>query len=230
MRDRIAHIFFDLDRTLWDFDTNSKEAILEIFESFRLTEHTAATPADFLGVYAPINEHYWERYRNQEVTQADLRRGRFLDALRHFGCDNIELADALGAAYVDISPRKTALVDGAMELLHHLHGRYALHIITNGFEEVQHIKLKSSGLIGFFGEVITSERAGVKKPDAGIFRFAEQLTSARPHSSLMIGDHFEADVQGALQAGWRSIHFDPAGPVAGGQHHVSSLREVMGLL
>lgn len=230
MRDRIAHIFFDLDRTLWDFDTNSKHTIFEIFGAFRLSEHTSAKPEDFLSVYARINELYWERYRNQEVTQAELRRGRFLDALRHFGCDNVELADALGAAYVDISPRKTALVDGAAELLQHLHGRYALHIITNGFEEVQHIKLESSGLSGFFGEVITSERAGVKKPDAGIFRFAERLTQAVPETSLMIGDHFEADVQGALQAGWHSIHFDPAGPRDGCQHHVRSLKEVMMVL
>jgi len=230
MRDRISHVFFDLDRTLWDFDTNSKDAIFEIFNHFKLSECTGAAPEGFLSVYAPINEHYWERYRNQEVTQAELRRGRFLDALRHFGCDNVELADALGAAYVDVSPRKTALVEGAAELLRHLHGRYALHIITNGFEEVQHIKLESSGLRGFFGEVITSERAGVKKPDAGIFRFAEQLTSARPHSSLMIGDHFEADIIGASQAGWYSIHFDPAGPHTGGHHHVRSLRDVMQML
>lgn len=230
MRDTVAHIFFDLDHTLWDFETNSKEAIFEIFNTFKLSEYTRAVPEDFLNVYIPINDHYWERYRKQEVTQAELRRGRFLDVLRHFGCDNVELADTLGAAYVDISPRKTALVEGAMEVLHHLHGRYALHIITNGFEEVQHIKLESSGLSGFFSEVITSERAGVKKPDAGIFRFAERLTQANPQNALMIGDHLEADIMGASKAGWRSIHFDPNGTAPGLHHHVYALREVLRLL
>ncbi|MCF8258055.1 MAG: YjjG family noncanonical pyrimidine nucleotidase [Flavobacteriales bacterium] len=230
MRHSIEHVFFDLDRTLWDFDTNSREAIRELFVRFRIGHLTGAEFEVFHSLYQGVNEQYWERYRKAQVTQSELRRGRFFDSLCQLGHADMELADAMGVAYVDISPRKTALVDGALELLDYLNCRYALHIITNGFEEVQHIKLESSGIRDFFGEVITSERAGVKKPDAGIFRFAEQVTHALPTNAVMIGDHFEADVMGAVQAGWRSIYFSPDGGPDGDHLNVSTLREVMGIL
>lgn len=230
MKQPIAHIFFDLDRTLWDFDTNSREAIRDLFGHFRVQERTGAHADEFHRVYAGINEHYWERYRKGQVTQAQLRSGRFEDALLHFGLHDPDMAHAMGEAYVEISPRKTALVDGTLELLGHLRGRYGLHIITNGFEEVQHIKLTSTGIRGYFGEVVTSERAGVKKPDVGIFRFAEQLTGAHPERCVMIGDHLEADVQGAHRAGWQTIHFNPDGAQDHPHHQVTSLRQLMEVL
>lgn len=230
MKDRIETVFFDLDRTLWDFDTNSKEAIHEVFVHFRIHELTGADIAEFHGIYETVNEEYWERYRYCMVTQPELRLGRFLDTLRSFGHVDSELAGAMGKMYIDICPRKTVLVDGAIDLLEHLNGRYALHVITNGFEEVQHIKLENSGLRRYFGEVVTSERAGVKKPDPGIFRFAEQLTDAVPERTLMIGDHLEADVIGASQVGWDTVHFAPDGNPSHGHRHVTSLREVMGML
>ena len=230
MKHNVEHVFFDLDRTLWDFETNSKEALRELFHQFGLADRVNVGEAEFLPIYEAINEKYWESYRTNTITQQELRTGRFADALAHFGHHDTQLAQAMGEAYVHLSPRKTTLVDGTLELLDHLSGRYALHIITNGFEEVQHIKLSASGIDGYFGEIITSERAGVKKPDAAIFRFAEQLTNAVPQRSVMIGDHFDADVQGAKAVGWHAIYFEPAGNRHGDHHHVSSLRDVMQLL
>lgn len=230
MRDTVEHVFFDLDRTLWDFETNSKAALHEILSTHRIPDITGADPESFIELYTGINDRYWELYRNGTVTQPQLRRGRFLETLAHFGCTDVALADALGADYVAISPRKTALVEGAIDLLDHLCGDYTLHIITNGFEEVQHIKLRESGIRGYFNEVITSERAGVKKPDARIFRFAERVASAVPERSVMIGDHLEADVMGATSCGWHAIHFSPEGAESGSHHHVRSLDQVRQLL
>jgi putative hydrolase of the HAD superfamily len=230
MRDSIAHVFFDLDHTLWDFETNSRLAVGELFDRFGVGRLTGAGEDEFHAVYVRINEVFWERYRLGTITKGELRSGRFFDALDHFGLRDAALAEAMGTAYVDISPRKTALMDGAMEVLHYLGQRYELHIITNGFEEVQHIKLESSGIRPFFSEVVTSERAGVRKPDPGIFRFAEQLTGAQRERSLMIGDHLEADILGAQRAGWRAIHFDPGAQAAGEGHRIASLRELTALL
>jgi putative hydrolase of the HAD superfamily len=226
----IRHVFFDLDRTLWDFDTNSRNAIAQLYRAFSLDRQIGMDDSSFLSVYEQVNEQYWERYRLGQVSQPELRKGRFLDSLRHFGVDDAEMAHAMGEEYVRISPRNKALVDGTMEVLHHLRGRYELHIITNGFEEVQHIKLESTGLRPYFGEVITSERAGVKKPDPGIFRFAERVTSSLPEHSLMIGDHLEADVLGARQAGWRAIHFTDQESNGDGHLRIGGLLELKALL
>jgi len=226
----IRHVFFDLDRTLWDFDTNSRNAIAQLYRAFGLDRQIGMDDSTFLSVYEQVNEQYWERYRLGQVTQPELRKGRFLDSLRQFGVDDAEMAHAMGEEYVRISPRNTALVDGTMEVLEHLRGRYELHIITNGFEEVQHIKLESTGLRPFFSEVITSERAGVKKPDPGIFRFAERVTASLPEHAVMIGDHLEADVLGARQAGWQAIHFADHAPNDGGHIRIGGLLELKSLL
>ena len=226
----IEHIFFDLDRTLWDFDRNSNETLTELFNELQIGEQTGATAEEFIQVYLPINERYWENYRLEKLTQNQLRTGRFSDALAHFGLVNDELSQAIGEAYVARSPHKTALIDGALDLLNHLNSRYHLHIITNGFEEVQHIKMHASGITPFFKEIITSERAGVKKPNPEIFSFAENLTNAKPEQCLMIGDHFEADIEGASNVDWKSIYFEPMGNKDGNHIHVKSLREIISLL
>jgi len=230
MLEGIRHVFFDLDRTLWDFEANSHKALTELYAHFGLDSRIGPDAGPFISVYQTVNEQYWDRYRQGGITQPELRRGRFHDSLRHFGVDDLQLADAIGEGYVRISPRNTALVDGAMEVLAHLRGRYGLHIITNGFEEVQHIKLESTGMRPFFQEIITSERAGVRKPDPGIFRFAERAADALPENSVMIGDHLEADVQGARQAGWRAIHFSNEKGNADGYMRISTLHELTEML
>ena len=128
----------------------------------------------------------------------------------------------LSEAYIDQLSTHTHLVPSAREILGYLKPKYKLHIITNGFEEVQSRKLNNSGISGYFKEVIDAERAGVKKPHPEIFQMALRLTGAVAQSSVMIGDSLEADILGARAVGWQTLHFnahgDPAhpnGPIIG---------------
>lgn len=82
-----------------------------------------------------------------------------------------------------------------------------MHIITNGFEEVQKLKLEKSGIAKYFNQVITSESVGVKKPNIKVFEYALSKAKAQANNSLMIGDSYEADVMGSLKAGMLAIHF-----------------------
>lgn len=93
-----------------------------------------------------------------------------------------------------------------MDILLHLKDKYQLHIITNGFKEVQHIKLDCTNLKPFFNHVIISEEHGFNKPDIKIFNLAQQLTQAQKHECVMIGDNYDADILGALNADWRAIY------------------------
>ena len=106
-------------------------------------------------------------------------------------------------------PLKKKLFPYAIELLDYLVKNYSLHIITNGFQEVQHIKLKNSGLSKYFNFIITSEEVGVKKPDPSIFIYALDLAKAKPEQSAMIGDDLFVDVKGAEAVGMRGIYFNP---------------------
>lgn len=217
---RIQHVFFDLDRTLWDFESNSEATLKELFSEFGLTEKLGVSDDDFIHEYKRINEIFWEDYRNGVIKKEELRYARFETAFQFFGHSDRKMAAEIGELYISRSPRKTGLVDGCIDLLNYLKPKYQLHIITNGFEEVQHIKMKSSGLDPYFKHVITSESAGAKKPDPTIFRHAMQLTGAMPENSIMIGDHLEADVIGALEVGWQAVWFEPEKARKEASHHI----------
>lgn len=204
----IEFVFFDLDRTLWDFESNSRATLEELFDEFSLADKLGVGADEFITEYKRINEIFWADYRNGIIDKAKLRHARFQTALQYFNYSNDELAAEIGEQYISRSPRKTNLVDGTIELLEYLKPKYRLNIITNGFEEVQHIKMDSSGLSPYFENVITSEAAGAKKPDPIVFQHAQKLAGSNLDNSIMIGDHFEADVEGALKFGWKSVYFD----------------------
>jgi len=207
---RILNVFFDLDRTLWDFESNSEATLKELFAEFGLAEKLGTADDEFIKEYKRINELFWNDYRNGVIQKEELRYARFEATMKFFGYSDRQVASKMGEQYIARSPRKTALVDGTIEVLDYLKPKYNLHIITNGFEEVQHIKMQSAGLEPYFGQVITSEQAGAKKPDPIIYRYAQELTGARPENSIMIGDHYEADVVGALRSGWQAVLYNPA--------------------
>ncbi|MCF8277708.1 MAG: YjjG family noncanonical pyrimidine nucleotidase [Flavobacteriales bacterium] len=229
---KIEHVFFDLDRTLWDFETNSEATLKELFKEFGLSEKLGVSDDEFIIEYKRINEIFWEDYRNGVINKESLRYARFEAAFKFFDHSDRELSVAVGEQYIWRSPRKVALVDGSLEVLEYLRPKYQLHIITNGFDEVQHIKMESSGLSPYFEHVITSESAGAKKPSGVIYDHAQNLTGAVAANSVMIGDHFEADVQGAINAKWKAILFEPAKPKMNEAQfiHIHNLKELMDIL
>ncbi|MGE5108719.1 MAG: HAD family hydrolase, partial [Sphingobacteriales bacterium] len=84
--------------------------------------------------------------------------------------------------------------------------KYVLHIISNGFEEVQYHKLHNSGLSSYFREIITSEGCNYVKPQKEIFEYAMRKAGASLSESIMIGDNEEADILGAINTGMDSIY------------------------
>lgn len=201
----IRHIFFDLDHTLWDFDKNSGLAFGSIFKKNDISVEVE----DFLMTYSPINENYWKLYRENKVTQTELRYGRLKET---FEALKMTITDAqieqLSYDYIDHLPHHNHLLEGTLELLEYLRPIYKMHIITNGFKEVQYRKLEKSGILSFFETITTSEDAGVKKPHKDIFRKALEDAQAKPEESVMIGDNFEADILGARDFGMQTILFN----------------------
>lgn len=205
----IKHVFFDLDRTLWDFETNSKATLEELFSELDLASKLGVSDQEFIKEYKRINAIFWTDYRNGVIDKAELRYARFETAMKYFGYEDRKLASKIGELYISRSPRKTNLVPGTIEILEYLKPKYHLHVITNGFEEVQEVKMNSSGLSPYFQHVITSEEAGAKKPSKVIFDYAKNLTGAKASNSIMIGDDFGADIEGAINANWKAVFFEP---------------------
>ena len=229
---KYKHVFFDLDRTLWDFDAAAEVAFERIYEKYNLKSLGIPSAHEFHEVYHPLNERLWELYREDKITKADLNRTRFLKPLEHYGIHDIELADHLSEDYVYWSPRIIRLVPGTMELLDYLKPKYHLHLITNGFQEVQHTKLSGSGLEPYFETLTVSEEVGVKKPNPEIFHYALRKAHATAEESIVIGDEMAVDIDGAKAAGIDQIFFNAKGEKVEGErtHEVKSLLEIKQLL
>ena len=201
----ITDVFFDLDHTLWDFEKNSALAFETVFKMQKMSVNMN----DFLQFYVPINLKYWERYRKDEISQKELRLGRLKETfdLLEFPIEDQSIL-ILSEQYIHYLPKYNHLFEGTIEILEHLNLKYNLHIITNGFSEIQENKLNNSNITHYFKTVTNSEMVGVKKPNALIFEYALGLAKAKKESSIMIGDCIEADVQGALDAGLDAIFFN----------------------
>ena len=201
----IKHIFFDLDHTLWDFERNSNLTFEQLFKTYNIQLELN----DFLSTYSPINFNYWKLYREEKISKEKLRYGRLKDSFDALNYDvNDDLIHLLSEEYINVLPSNNYLFDGTIELLEYLHPKYELHIITNGFEEVQDLKLDKSGIKKYFDKIITSESVGVKKPNPKVFKFALAQANAKSEESIMIGDNLEADIIGAINSGISSIHFN----------------------
>jgi putative hydrolase of the HAD superfamily len=201
------HIFFDLDRTLWDFDKNSERALRLLFDELNLKNHITSFEL-FHKVYHNKNKALWHAYSHGKITKESLRYERFRAALKKFQISDEVLIKQFGDGYVELSPKQTALVPFAAEVLQDLKGMgFTLHIITNGFLEVQHVKLTQAQIHHHFEVILCSEEVGVNKPHTQIFKHALARANTSAQASLMIGDDYRADVAGALKAGMQAIWF-----------------------
>ena len=228
----VEHVFFDLDRTLWDFDQNSHDALSQLFDQLRLEEQIKNKRA-FISDYKRINDQMWADYRKGLLPKDGLRVGRLLYALAKHGVEDKQIASRFAESYLALCPKLTRLFPETIETLTELKSKgKKLHIITNGFSEVQYIKLRKSGLEEFFDVVICSDSIGYNKPDQRIFKEALNKAKAKSEKSVMIGDHLEIDVLGANAAGIQGILFDPKNEYKGylGVKKIKELSELKMLI
>ena len=205
MKTHITDIFFDLDHTLWDFDKNSEMAFNRIFRN----KFPEICCNDFIEKYIPINQACWKLYQNDEISHLELRYNRLkfsFDAINVTISD--EDIDQIANDYIDCLTDNNYLFDGAIDILEYLKPKYKLHIITNGFANIQDKKINNALLSGYFSTITNSESAGVKKPNSIIFDYAVNLAKASKENCIMIGDCLDADVNGALNAGIDAIFFN----------------------
>lgn len=201
----LTDVFFDLDHTLWDFEKNSALAFEILFEKHQINLDFEK----FLEFYVPANFKYWEMYRKDKIDHLTMRYRRLRDTFDFldYAIDDNKI-ELLSEDYIYYLPKNNHLFEGAIPVLDYLKSKYNLHIITNGFTDIQNSKLKNSNIIHYFKTITNSEIAGVKKPNPIIFEFALEQAKTKKENSIMIGDCIEADVQGALEAGLDAIYFN----------------------
>lgn len=206
---RYRHLFFDLDHTLWDFRSNSRLVLKELYAELDLGAHGVSDADAFVEVYEDINAGLWKRYERGHLPKDVMRVLRFRNTLLTFGVKERGLSERLGHEYLERTPRREGLFPGALQLLEDLRPHYGLHIITNGFAATQHTKIRNSRMDHLFDVVLSSEVAGASKPAPDIFHKAFAQAGTTAEESLMIGDSIDADMAGARAVGMDHAHFAP---------------------
>jgi len=202
------HIFFDLDHTIWDFDSNSKETLNEIYVELKLKDYGIPSAEKFIEKYIFRNEYLWGEYRKGIISVEELRINRFITALADFNISNKKMAYDISEYYMNICPNKSILLPHATDTLQYLANKYTLHIITNGFHETQIRKITNSAIGHFFDLIVTSDKAGFLKPSKEIFNYSLNAANTCCEESIYIGDHLEVDILGARNAGMDQIYFN----------------------
>jgi putative hydrolase of the HAD superfamily len=209
-------IFLDFDDTLYDTHGNSIIALRKLYD-IRHWEKIMPSYEAFRDDYFATNVEVWKAYAHGEIDRDTLIVERYrrpvTEMVKQCGGDTSwitpEWCVAASDQYGDIISQEKGVVDGAKELLTYLTDKgYRLHLCSNGFYEVQYRKLQSSGLKDFFKTVVLSEDAGANKPRKEFFDYAFKVTGAEPDTTILIGDNYDTDITGALNAGIDSILFN----------------------
>lgn len=230
---KYKHVFFDLDHTLWDFDSNAKETLMEIYVLFALEEKKIHPFENFYTTYLNHNALLWDRYHNGFITAEELKWRRMWRTLLDFKIGDEFLAKEISSKFLELLPFKKILFDYTIEILEYLYEKtYSLHIITNGFEKTQWSKLNNANIAKYFTHVITSEKSNLLKPSKEIFEYAIKIANANLHECIMIGDNPEADIQGAINAGMDCIFVNHIGATINlvPTHTINKLQELENIL
>ena len=229
---RYKNLFFDQDDTLWAFSANARDTFEEMYHKYGYNRFFSSFD-HFYQLYQKRNIELWEEYGQGRVTKEELNRQRFLYPMEQVGKGDASLAQRFSDDFFAVIPTKQKLIPHAREVLDYLSGRYNLYILSNGFQELQCHKMRSSGIDGYFRRVVLSDDIGVLKPHAPIFHFALSATQSQLEDSLMIGDNWENDVAGARAVGMHQVFFDverranlPFEPT----YHITDLKELLTFL
>lgn len=201
-------VFFDLDHTLWDYECNAREMLLELHTAHKLAEREIVFE-DFHVHFKAVNFELWNLYDRGLIDNEVIRTQRFTKVLGKFGLVDDKLCATLSYEYLYGCPKKCNLIPHAKETLDYLSHNYRLTLVTNGFEEIQHVKLLSGNITHYFDHVITSQKAGHKKPAREIFDYALSVNNLACHEAIMIGDNLVTDIGGARNACIDTVFYNP---------------------
>jgi putative hydrolase of the HAD superfamily len=206
-----SHIFFDLDRTIWDFDASTMDSFNRMYHKYKLQSKGVSSVEEFKQHYDVHNDSLWDLYRKGKMLKEVLSVTRFDMTLADFGILNHNIAKGMSVDHVTLDPGKAFLMPFAIESLEYLSSKYRLHLLSNGFKEVQEQKYSIARLDRFFTTVTTSEEAGIKKPEPGIYTYAFGKAGCTAGESIMIGDDLEVDIKGAKRVGMDQIYYNTLG-------------------
>ncbi len=206
---KYTDVLLDLDDTLIDTAANTRATVEEVYVDYRLDKYFSSFSEFYAFYYSNVSK-LWDSYNKGGITKDEIQKERFAVSLRHLDGATEDWIQTINEDYIQRIMQKDSLVEGAMALLDYLKSKYRIHILSNGFTEMQYQKMKSAGISqDYFENVILSDVVGVNKPHPDIFKYALNKVGTTPDRVIMIGDNLQTDIIGAYNSGIDQIWFNP---------------------
>lgn len=217
------HILFDLDNTLWDFDSNSHLAKVDMFHHFNL-DTIFSSFDEFLSIYNTHNTHLWKEYAAGRTDKENVSVERFYLSMLDKGVDDYAKAKEMALFFLSNTSQRTTLKPNALSTLEYLSHKYQLHIITNGFVEVQYKKITLSGIGNYTQHVFISDEIGALKPAKHFFDVVIRRLNTSPDKCIIVGDSIESDIEGGINYNIKAIYYNPHNNTC--PHNVTSISDL----
>ncbi|MBN1500347.1 MAG: YjjG family noncanonical pyrimidine nucleotidase [Spirochaetes bacterium] len=198
-------VFLDADDTVFDFKKAEKKAFKQSFEKYNYNGDY-----NFLEErYHKINKTLWSLAEKNQITIEKLKMERFKLLFNDLKID-YPVFD-FGELYLGFLSKQTFLLNGAVSICRYISERSKIIMVTNGIDTVQKSRLKCSDIEKYISGIVTSEEAGVSKPNPDIFEFAVKKYSLTDNKSdmIMIGDNLLSDILGGINFGIDTCWFNP---------------------
>jgi len=203
----------DLDDTLFDHDQATRDALANLRDAYQVFGQWSLDELD--ARHRVLLETLHRDVLTGRITVDEARRERFSKLLSQAGGDDAAMAEEVAARYRHVYASNWRPVAGALPFLQAVRtdGCTVVVVTNNGVAE-QRQKLERCGFDEWIDCMLTSEEAGVSKPDRAIFDQALARVGAKPSDAVMLGDAWAADVEGAQSAGIVPVWFNRSGRVS----------------
>jgi putative hydrolase of the HAD superfamily len=224
----IKAVFFDVDNTLYDFERVRRYGLNVALQ--HIYEHLPNTRGRLTVQHLiELREQAAEEAEGSRLDLVEIRTESFRRALAMCGYGD-ELAPELTRIYATNRFRFARPFEGALMALRGLRGRYVLGVISNA-----NTPLECLGLESYFDHQFYAEDVGLAKPDPRIFEMAMSRVPCRPEQFVYVGDSIEFDVMGAMNAGARTVWFNPQSQsypdgLARPDFEIADLAELIGIV
>lgn len=234
----IRALFFDLDETLIK-DCESTIHSLNAVVPLLVGRFPTLTDLQIRETYTRINNWHWENFDESPIGAIEdpfeTRALLWSLVLKELGVDANGLAHEVGLVFQEARHGTFKPYEDAAEYLPLLRERYALYLVTNGNQLMQRRKLKATGLTEGWDGIFIAQEQGVSKPKPELFRRVLAAANVLPDECLMIGDNLNADIQGGLNAGIKTVWMKrrddmPENSDIQPDHTVKNLKELLELL
>ncbi len=143
---KYTDLFWDWDHTIWDFETNSKNSLLNLYEDLGLAALGLPVFDALYAQYLKINEAKWDAYRQGAIDKATLRATRFPETFGFFGVVADEVALQLEERYLAETPFQKGLMPGAAKVLaYRMSGATGSTLSRTGFRKASTLNLETRG-------------------------------------------------------------------------------------